>query len=116
MADRTTISIGELKQRVTLQYRTRVQDSSGSWTDTWTDWKTNVPARIRPISGREYYVSSKPQSTVSHEIAIRYLAGVKPAYRISWGSRTFDIDAVINIGEENRFLILNCEETVGETA
>ena len=50
---------------------------------------------------------------VTTRFRIRYLAGVKAAMRISFASRTFDIQSVINPDERNRELHLMAVEVIG---
>jgi head-tail adaptor len=43
---------------------------------------------------------------------MRYQANIKPYYRIKWGEKIFDINAILNEGERNVSLTLFCTEAV----
>ncbi len=100
---------GELKHRIKYQTKTNTEDSSGSFTESWTDAAT-VWAKIRPISGREYTALQQTQSEMSHEVTIRWRAGVDTAGRFLFGTRVFDIEAVSNLDEGNVWLVCRCVE------
>jgi hypothetical protein len=53
---------------------------------------------------------SRLTGTISHEIALRYRAGVVPAMRFRKGTRVFHILAVIDVEERKRWLKCLCEE------
>ena len=52
------------------------------------------------------------EARVSHRIVIRYRDDVTTNDRILWGSRTFNIRAVIDREARGRWLELLCEEGV----
>lgn len=98
---------GKLNCMVTVQQRTLVQDSSGSWTETWTDL-FEVWAEIKPFSGREYQLGGETQSTVNSTIRTRYLPGIKPAMRFKHNRDCFDILEIYNVNERNKELLSRC--------
>jgi SPP1 family predicted phage head-tail adaptor len=100
---------GELRNLITIQKPARAQDSSGSTAETWNTLCT-VWASIRPLKGREYYAANQAQMEVTHEITIRYMRNVSAENRIVFGNRTFEVKAVMNVNEENRWLSMVCEE------
>jgi len=79
-------------------------------TTTWSTFKT-VPASIWPLKGAEYITAMQVTSEISHKIRIRYLADLTPKHRIKWGSRYFDIEAIINPDERNIYFEMMCRET-----
>ena len=103
------VTVGDLRHRVTIQATTAVQDSSGSYPESWSDVAT-VWARMRPISGREFFAAEQAQSEVTHEVTIRFRRGISPANRLLFDGRVFDIGAVINADERNEWMILYCTE------
>ncbi|GIW49202.1 MAG: head-tail adaptor protein [Caloramator sp.] len=105
------MKIGDLRHRVTLQKLEMVQDSYGQPTETWTDVAT-VWAAVNPISGREFFQTETINSEVTHKILIRYMQGVKPAMRIKFKDRIFNILYVINFEERNETLQLMCKELI----
>lgn len=103
------ITTGELRHRVTIQGTTAVQDSSASYSESWSDLVTTW-ARVRPMNGREYFAAHQEQSAVTHEIVMRFRRGVNTAMRLKFDSRIFDIESVINYDERNEWMIIYCME------
>ena len=99
---------GKLTKRVTLQIKSVTTDGLGSETITWTDHAT-VWAAIDSITAREYYLAAQETTTVTTKIKIRYRRGVTPNWRVKYGNKYFDIEAVIDTGEKHKELILLCE-------
>jgi SPP1 family predicted phage head-tail adaptor len=100
---------GQIRHRVTIQERTTTTDQAGQPLETWTEvlaaW-----AAIEPVGGREYLESRSIQTDVSHQVRMRYQAGVTADMRVLYGARTLRIVAVINRDERNREMLLMCEE------
>lgn len=70
----------------------------------------NVWASIAGINGREYWQAEQVQSKVTTRIELDFLAGIDRSMRVLYGARTFQIVAVIDVGEMHRTLQLLCEE------
>lgn len=107
-------SIGQLKRRVEIQVSDRTQND---FNEEILSWKTIgvVWARIQPKRRRaesEFESSNQLTAEITHEIMIRYRAGLTQRNRIKFGSRVFDINLVRNIFEENRFMELLCREVI----
>lgn len=103
---------GDLRHKVTLQsLGERTDDSMGGGTIPYTDEAT-VYAAIEPISGDEILEASQEAATLTHRVRTRYVAGVRPHWRVLYGSRIFDIDRVIDFEERHRELELLCTEQV----
>ena len=105
------MSAGELRHRVTIQWPTKAADEAGGFSTTWADLAT-VWAAIEPLSGRERFHAQSQNMSVSHRVRMRFLAGVTAEHRVIFGGRFFNVRSVINQGERNRWLILDCEEGV----
>jgi len=103
--------IGPLRHRVILQTQAATIDEYGDSTGTWSTTAT-LWADIRPVSGSERFSDQAIDAQVSHRIWMRYHASITTATRIKWGSRYFDINAVINHGERNHMMELHCTEVV----
>ncbi len=56
--------------------------------------------------------SQEESHQVAHRVRIRYLSGVLPTMRITWGSRTFDIHAAPNTEERDIEMELLCTENL----
>lgn len=105
---------GTLRHRVTLQSPAGSRDAVGERVTTWTSVATNVPADIKPISGREQFLAAQRQATTSHIVCLRYAAlwaALDASWRVLFGSRVFTIDAPPkNLGERNLEIELQCTE------
>jgi SPP1 family predicted phage head-tail adaptor len=102
---------GLMRQRITMERPIETQAAEGSIRRTWETF-TTAWASIEPLAGREYFAAAREQADVSHRIRMRYAEGVTHKMRVLFGSRIFQIESVINVGERNRELILMCKEAV----
>lgn len=102
--------IGDLCHRIKLQTGTRTSDGAGGSTISWADTAT-VWASVEPVTGREPYAANQLQGQVSHKIQIRYRSGVTHGTRVLFGTRVFDVQAVLNDKEGDESLTLYCQET-----
>lgn len=105
------VRAGRMRFRITIQSKTDAKGSAGQPIGTWATFKT-VWAGIDPLKGKELFTAQATEA--AHEVVfnIRYLSGVTVKQRISWDSRTFDIQSVVNVGERNKELMLYCRERV----
>ncbi len=100
---------GELRHRVTLEALQRVTDDGGGFTEDWVPVAV-LSADLRPICGNERVEAARLAGSISHEVVLRYRAGVVPAMRLRKGTRLFHILAVIDVEERRRWLKCLCEE------
>lgn len=100
---------GPLRHAITVQKNTPTRDATGGTVDSWSTHCT-ARARVEPMTGREYVGSERVTDSTTHKFTLRYQAGITPAMRISWGSRTFDIQSVINHEEKGRWLFIMAVE------
>lgn len=84
-----TIGAGDLKYRVTLQRQDVTRNDLGEEVPAWVDHLT-VWADVKPLSTRMWLSSMEMQTTVTHEIVMRYRP-VDPLWRIKWGAVLLDI-------------------------
>ena len=109
-----SIRAGSLRHRVTIQSRSTAIDSSGEQVATWANFAVNVPAAIRPLSAHELIAARGVQSMTSHEITIRYMAGVVAAMRIIYNNRYFNLAAPLNTDERNIEMIIPAIEGLND--
>jgi SPP1 family predicted phage head-tail adaptor len=104
---------GKLRHRLTLQSPTVTRDSYGAETIAWTDERT-VWGSVEPLEGREYLEARATTQTITHQIRIRYQKGktVHPSWRVSYDSRTFVIESVMNRMERDMETIIMARENV----
>lgn len=100
---------GELRKRITIEQPSRVADGAGELVPGWTLYGV-VWAAVEPLSGSEKIQAQQVNANVNIRVTIRYLAGVIPAMRARFGTRTFQIVSVQNIEERNREMDLLCVE------
>lgn len=102
---------GRLRHRVTFQERALIANGYGEEEEIWSDvsdrWVSIMPAKADEIAA-----AGTVQAQVSHTIRLRYWSAVTHQFRVVYGSRTFNIDSVRNIGERDRELELLCLEDV----
>jgi SPP1 family predicted phage head-tail adaptor len=106
------VEAGKLRHPIELQAKESTPDGIGGFATQWVTYR--MPwAWIRPTSGNETLVGGQIQAAITHDVVIRYIHGVQPDDRVLFGIRTFNIRAIINVEERNRWLQLRCEEGVG---
>jgi len=109
------VTISQLRHRVTLQQPSLASDGMGGGIRTWTDVAT-VWASIEPLRGSSFWQAQQVQAKTTHTVTIRYRPGITTDYRIAFGSRRFQIDAIQNPSEANRYLLLYCTELSTDAA
>jgi len=102
---------GRLRHRVDLQHVTETQDSTGDPVRSYSTYAT-VWASIEPVSGREYYAAQQAGAVRQHKIVIRSRRDVAPTDRVMFGSRIFEVEAVLHPAERNIETHLMCKELV----
>ena len=103
------IMAGILRHRITIEQLTTTQDAYGGIIESWSTFKT-VWAEISPLRGHEYWEAKQINSQIAGKIRIRYLPGVKPDMRVNFGTRYFNIEAVISPKEKRELLQLYYSE------
>ena len=105
---------GRLRHRVTLQSPYGSRDAVGERVTMWTDRASDVPAEVRPLSGREQYIFAQKQASTTHIVTLRwgrYLADLDASWRVQFKDRVFTIDAPPkNLDERNIEVDLECTE------
>ncbi len=102
---------GELRHRLIFQSQVVTRNAFGEEVVTFLTQGERWGS-VKPLSGREYFLSQQAQSQVTHQITIRYFSGLRTDWRILLGSRVFNIKSAINTDERNEEHILLCTEFV----
>ena len=102
---------GKLRHRIVIQSPTETVNSYGEREQSWSTFAT-VWGSIEPLKGSEFIAAQQTNAELSVRMRIRYLAAIKPKYRVSWNDRTFEINSIANIEERNREIELMCTEMV----
>lgn len=104
------MSAGDLRETITIKTVTETRGSTGEVLESPSTVFT-ARAKVEPLRGREAALMQQTQAMSDYRITIRDRGvTVLPQYEVTWGSQTFDIQAVIPIGAEGRFIELMCKE------
>lgn len=103
-----TSPVGTLRHRLALERSVRTGDGGGGVTESWV-LEADVWGEVRPLAGQEALEADRISGRVSHDIRIRYRAGVVPAMRFRLDTRAFHIVAVLDEDERRRWLTCRCE-------
>ena len=66
--------------------------------------------KITPLAGRELLLAQQIVATATHLVKLRYVAGVTEECTLAFGTRTLEINAIIDLEERNAELWLYCTE------
>lgn len=101
------MNIGDLRERITLQYTTRVTDSGGNVTVTWNDAAT-VWAKAWTVNSYEGQAGMQTAMVRIQKFGIRFRSVLRPDWRVKWGARYF---AITGIDPDGRtWIYLTCKE------
>jgi len=96
---------------ITLQNRDIVAPIFGNQNfDESFSGDQNVQAIIKTVRGKTFFDGVNTETNITHEIRIKYLAGVTAETWILFSGRRIDILSVENCCEEDRILVLTCSE------
>ena len=109
------LDVGSLRKRVVLQRRSIVQDPSGGQVEEWTEIG-RVWAAIRGLTTRERLAANAVRAEDTHELTLRYFAGLSPKDRVSYlddqgAEHLYNITAVNDDQELHHYL--TCLATEG---
>lgn len=103
---------GQARHKITLQgLGARVDDGHGGGSISFTD-VISLWASIEPLTGDEILRAGQMDVKMTHRVRHHYYPGVRPSWRVVYGSRVFDIKHVNDPEERHRELELICEELV----
>jgi SPP1 family predicted phage head-tail adaptor len=104
--------IGRFRYSVVLEQLAGTQDQYGQLVQTWVPWQT-ILCSIEQRTGSEKMVGQELFASVNVILQTRFIDGITPAMRATWGQRHFNIQAVLDSGNPpRRFLTLLCVERV----
>jgi SPP1 family predicted phage head-tail adaptor len=102
------MNIGDLHDRLVLEQPVRAVDGGGGASVAW-EAVVELWAYVRPISGEERLAQDQLTGRLTHEVWIRWRAGVVPAMRFRQGARIYHIVAALEMGHR-AYLKCLCEE------
>lgn len=98
-----------LDKKLAIQTLTQVSDSQGGFTETWTTG-VSVWGQIKPTKAYERFISQQNETPVSHDIIVRYRAGLNNKARFVYDARIFNIKEIINVEEASVYLKIKAVE------
>ncbi len=99
---------GPLSTRVVIQQQSTTPDALGQPALTWTTY-TTLWADVKHTSGIEAIKAGAEASIVRASIRIRYNAGITSAMRVTHGSTTYNIRAVLPAVAGKQYTYRVCE-------
>lgn len=105
---------GRLRHRVVLQAPNPTLDTYGQPIRGWATGIT-VWASVEPLNGREYFRAQAEQGETRVRMRLRYgseISAITAAWRVTFDSKVYNIQSVIQPDEVNREIILMCSEGV----
>lgn len=110
---------GDLRHSLVIEAKTMAVDVNGDRTETWATF-AECWGSVATGTGREFFAAKQTIVDLSHNILIRFIAGVKHDMRIKFldpkngnVDRYFNIRAVLNRDERNEMLSIQASEVVG---
>jgi SPP1 family predicted phage head-tail adaptor len=103
-------TVTRLRHRLALQQEIQIADGAGGYVRSWQNI-ADLWAEINPISGRERLFAGQIQTEISHNVVIRYRAGIVAGMRLLYDSRIFNIRAILNVNENDEIIKLLVDES-----
>ncbi len=100
--------IGKLSKKFTIQEKIITADEAGGSSYNWQDIsnKPIIFANIKNTNPSNSYIFGQEQFYISHKLCIRYRDDISVENRLIKDARIFDIQAVLNIDEDSKWLEL----------
>lgn len=102
---------GRLRQRVTIERRTRTRDRFGAIVETWETHASRA-ANVATPTGREAVAADQLRAELSHVLTLRAPLDVTTTDRIVYRGRVLGILAVLDTDNRGRELTLYAAEVV----
>jgi len=103
--------ITEYRHRVTIQQPTETLDALGEPMTTWATYAERWSS-IEPTTGSESVIAYQVGATANVKMRMRYTPSITPKMRAVYGSRTFQILAVLDMDDRRAETTLMCVEEV----
>lgn len=100
------IAAGDLRERVTILAATVTRDAYGAEALSWSA-SASVWARVRERGGREPLLADRPVMLISYEVLLRSGPALTNANRLTWRSKTLQIETVTPLPEIG-MIMLRC--------
>lgn len=88
----------------------KTPDQYGEPRNTWTTSIEGVFCEVSPVLGRDFIAAQTNAVSVEVKIRARWIDGVRDDMRVRCGDTMYDIISAINVGGNNRELLLYCRK------
>ena len=104
--------IGEMRNKIVVQTLSGATDSGGGQATSYGS-NVSVWAKVENLSGTKNSFGDQEAARANYRFTIRYLTAITPKHRISYNSKTFNIQHIASIVEgKERFQVIQAEEGV----
>jgi|TARA_R100000479_G_C6371370_1_gene197205 SPP1 family predicted phage head-tail adaptor len=104
--------IGQLRNRIALQSLSPTTDAGGGQSVSFST-ATTVWAKVENLSGTENSFGDQIEDRSNYRFTIRYYSSLTPKFRISYNSKTFNIQHISSVLEgKERYQVIRAEEGV----
>ena len=100
---------GNLRNYITIQQPTETHDTNLELILTWSTFAF-AWAEILPLNGREYWTARQTLAETTGKIRIRYIDGITTKMQVIDGTKTYNIEAVIDPENRHEELVLLVKE------
>lgn len=110
-----SISIGEMRNYISVENPTRSVDGDGGYIDSWSATSPSpIWASIEPATARdlERIVGNTISATVSHIVKTRFHSGITTNTRLVDGTKILYVRGIQNLKMKDQWIILACEEVL----
>ncbi|MBI3419259.1 MAG: phage head closure protein [Proteobacteria bacterium] len=104
-------AIGEFREKLSLQEETRVADTGGGASLSWSE-VASVWGAVEPLSGHENIQGEGLSSVQLYKILLRYRGELGVSMRVVWDSRVLNIRSLREVDARGRLLEILAEEGV----
>ncbi len=66
------LTAGEMPQRITIEMLSQVSDGHDGFVDHWAAVHTRIPAKIRPLIGRDLERARQVDPRITHDVTLRF--------------------------------------------
>ena len=104
------VEAGKLNRLIEILSQNTTKNSYGEPTFTYTTSVAPQWANVKPMSGSEFRQADQTMSEIQTIFQIRYSTTITPdpSMRVQYNSQDYNINAVINVGDENVMYELFC--------
>lgn len=105
-------SVGEMRDRITIEEATETLDDVGQPTRTWATIYLSQPAKWVPVAGSETIRGRAVEAGIKTIFIVRHQSGITPEMRVVHSSGTYGIGYVKPIAGRQRYIELHCKQAV----